>query len=101
MDKKYVIAISVSSAFVASLATAVLSAPSDKELVTSCLAIPHASLVKMAQELSEDLERSIEEAKAFNLRGQNMLERRDFILELSETKKESAHYKPAVQDANS
>ena len=80
MDKKYVIAIAVGSAFVASLATAILSAPSDMEILDKCANMP-------AQDLKDAARKTVEQINVLNKDAAVLSARKTVIL--------------AVQDANS
>ena len=80
MEKKYVIAIAVGSAFVASLATAILSAPSDMEILDKCANMP-------AQDLKDAARKTVEQINVLNKDAAVLSARKTVIL--------------AVQDANS
>lgn len=82
MDNKYAIAIAIAvgSAFVASLATAILSDPSDMEILDKCANMP-------AQDLKDAARKTVEQINEVNKAATILNARKTVIL--------------AVQDANS
>lgn len=80
MDKKYVIALCAASAFVGGLATAIVSAPSDMEILDMAANMP-------AERLKAAARTTTAEIKEANARADSLNARKAVIL--------------AVQDANS
>lgn len=68
MDKKYVVAIAVGSAFVASLATAIVSAPSDMEILDTAANMPAERLKAAARTTTAEIKEANAKADLLNAR---------------------------------